>query len=97
MASTRHWDTCTLNPAIPGVERFFFSFLWPFSVTAYCLLGHILFLGLHFQFDNPKAAAQVAVRSSVLVTVKQCSNKSCTYSSNSMCQVEECNEEAESC
>ena len=41
---------------------------WAF-VTPYCLLGQVLFLGLQFQFGRSKAAAHVAVRSSVLDTV----------------------------
>jgi len=61
---TRHWDTCSSNP---GVGEIFSLFLWPFSVTPYCLLGQVLFLVLQFQFGGLKAAAHVAVRPSVLL------------------------------
>ena len=70
MAPTRHWDTCSSNPGVGGI----FSFLWPFSVTPYCLLGQVLFLGLQFQFGNSKTAAHVAVRPSALDTVKPNNN-----------------------
>ena len=45
VALTRHWDTYSSNPGVYG--RDIFSFLWPFSVTPYCLLGQLLFLDLH--------------------------------------------------
>jgi len=32
------------NPGVGGI----FSYLWPFSVTPYCLLGQLQFLGFQF-------------------------------------------------
>ena len=63
MALTRHWDTCSSNPA-------FFPFVGPFLLHLIFWLGQVVFLDFQFKsarLGNPKAAAHVAV---VLVTVK---------------------------
>ena len=45
------------------------------TVTPYLLACQLLFLGIKFQSVSPKAAAHVAVRPSVLDTVKSDNNK----------------------
>ena len=66
LRSTRHRVACSSNPGVGGI----FSFLWPFSVTPYCWLGNHLKSPVPVRLGNPKAAAHVTVRPSVLVTVK---------------------------
>jgi len=65
------YGTVTHDGSLDYMEyrRDFFFFPCPFF-TPYSLLGQVLFLGLQFQFGRSKAAARVAVRPSVLVTVK---------------------------
>ena len=68
MAPTRHWVTCSSNPGVGGI----FSLVWPlFCYTlsvSQVIRSKSLKLGI--RLGNPKAAAHVTVRPSVLVTVK---------------------------
>ena len=67
MAPTRHWVTCSSNPGVGGI---FFPYFGPFSVTPYSV-SKVKSLDLSpCRLGNPKAVAHVAVRPSVLVTVK---------------------------
>ena len=62
---TRHWVACSLNPGIGGI--FFLS------LALFCFTLLLARLDNHLKspvLGNPKAAAHVAVRPSVLVTVK---------------------------
>ena len=62
MAPTRHWVTCSSNPGVGGI---FFLTLAPFLLHLFSQsVSQVIRLG------SPKAAARVAVRPSVLVTVK---------------------------
>ena len=71
MALARHWVTCSLNPGVGGIS---FPYFGPFSDTPYSVssVSKVTSLGLSpCRLGNPKAAAHVAVRPSVLVTVKR--------------------------
>ena len=77
--------------AIAGVyRRDFFPFLWPFSVSPYCMLARLnnhLKTPVLVRFGNPKAAAHVPVRPSIqccMVTVK-CYNNNALSNCRAAC------------
>ena len=66
--STRHWVACSSNPGVGGI---FFPFFGPFLFhLIVSRLSNHLKSPVPIRLGNPKAAAHVAVRPSVLVTVK---------------------------
>ena len=67
MALTRHWVTCSSNPGVGGI---FFLTLVPFLLHLISQSVSQVIRSKSLKLGNPKAAAHVAVRPSVLVTVK---------------------------
>ena len=67
--SIRHRVACSSNPGVGGI--FFLSLaIFCFTLLLAKLSNHYKSLQFLLGYDNPKAAAHVAVRPSVLDTVK---------------------------
>ena len=66
--STRHWVACSLNPGVGGIFSLSLAFFC-FTLLLTRLSNHLKSPVLG-RLGNPKAALHVAVRPSVLVTVK---------------------------